>query len=85
MYAAAPALETLGIHVLCTDEMTGIQALERAAPTLPMRPGKVERREFAYIRHGTLSLIANFQVATGEAVFPSRGPTRTEADFTAHI
>ena len=33
--------------------MTGIQALERAAPTLPMRPGKVERREFEYIRHGT--------------------------------
>jgi hypothetical protein len=85
VYAAAPALETLGIHVLSTDEMTGIQALERAAPTLPMRPGKVERREFEYVRHGTLSLIANFQVATGEAVFPSLGPTRTEADFTAHI
>ena len=89
MYAAAPALETLGIHVLSTDEMTAIQALERAAPTLPhpegTRPGKVERREFEYVRHGTLSLIANVQVATGEAVFPSLGPTRTEADFTAHI
>ena len=53
-------LETLGIHVVSTDEMTGIQALERAAPTLPMQPGKVERREFEYIRHGTQSLIANF-------------------------
>jgi hypothetical protein len=75
----------LGIHVLSTDEMTGIQALERAAPTLPMRPGQVERREFEYIRHGTQSLIANFAVATGQVVSPSIGPTRTEADFAAHI
>ena len=65
--------------------MTGIQALERAAPTLPMQPGKVERREFEYVRHGTQSLIANFQVATGQVVAPSLGPTRTEADFAAHI
>jgi len=85
VYAAAPLLETLGIHVLSTDEMTGIQALERAAPALPMRPGKVERREFEYIRHGTQSLIANFEVATGRVVAPSLGPTRTEADFAAHI
>ena len=85
VYAAAPVLETLGIHVLSTDEMTGIQALERAAPTLPMRPGTVERREFEYIRHGTLSLIANVAVATGQVVSPSIGPTRTEADFAAHI
>jgi transposase len=85
VYAAAPALETLGIHVLSTDEMTGIQALERAAPTLPMQPGKVERREFEYIRHGTQSLIANFQVATGQVVRPSLGSTRTEEDFAAHI
>lgn len=85
VYAAAPVLETLGIHVLSTDEMTGIQALERAAPILPMRPGQVERREFEYVRHGTQSLIANFQVATGHVVAPSIGPTRTEEDFTAHI
>jgi len=85
VYAAAPVLETLGIHVLSTDEMTGIQALERAAPTLPMQPGKVERREFEYIRHGPQSLIANFQVATGQVVTPSLGPTRTEIDFATHI
>ena len=78
-------METLGIHVLSADEMTGIQALERAAPTLPMQPGKVERREFEYLRHGTQSLIANFQVATGQVVTPSIGPTRTEEDFAAHI
>jgi transposase len=71
--------------VVSTDEMTGIQALERAAPTLPMRPGAVERREFEYVRHGTQCLSADFAVATGEVVAPSVGPTRTEADFAAHI
>jgi len=70
---------------MSTDEMTGIQALERAAATQSMRPGRPERREFEYIRHGTLSLIANFEVATGRMVMPSLGPTRTEADFAAHI
>jgi hypothetical protein len=65
--------------------MTGIQALERIAPTKPMRPGQVERREFEYVRHGTLSLIANFDVVSGQIVTPSLGPTRTEADFAAHI
>src|SRR3712207_4326338 len=68
VYAAAPLLEATGTHVFSTDEMTGIQALERAAPTLPMQPGRVERREFEYIRHGTQSLSANFQVATGQVV-----------------
>jgi hypothetical protein len=46
--------------------MTGIQALERIAPGLPMMPGKVERREFEYRRHGTQTLIAAFDVATGK-------------------
>lgn len=85
VYAAAPLLEATGTHVFSSDEMTGIQALERAAPTLPLQPGRVERREFEYVRHGTLSLIANFQVATGQVVAPSLGPTRTEADFVTHI
>ncbi len=65
--------------------MTGIQALERIAPTKAMQPGQVERREFEYERHGTLSLIANFDVVTGQVISPSLGPTRTEADFAAHI
>ena len=64
-YAQAPTFQRRGGHVVSTDEMTGIQALERAAPTLPLRPGQVERREFEYIRHGTQCLIANFDVATG--------------------
>ena len=85
VYAYAPMLEALGCHIVSTDEMTGVQALERSAPTLPMQPGRPERREFEYIRHGTLSLIANFNVATGQILAPSLGPTRTEEDFAAHI
>ena len=73
------------MHVISTDEMTSIQALERLHPTLPLQPGLVERREFEYVRHGTQSLIANFEVATGQIITPSLGPTRTEADFVAHI
>ena len=71
--------------MVSTDEKTGMQALERLHETKPVRPGLVERVEFEYIRHGTLSLIANFDVVTGKVVSPSIGPTRTEADFVAHI
>lgn len=70
---------------MSTDEMTGIQALERLHPSLPMEPGKPERPEFEYIRHGTQTLIANFEVATGMVITPSVGQTRTEQDFVEHI
>ena len=70
---------------MSTDEMTGIQALERKQPTIPMGPGRVERREFEYIWHGTLTLIANLDVAQGHVVASSLGPTRTEEDFANHI
>jgi len=50
--AQAQALREQGVHVASADEKTGIQALERAAPTLPMLPGHVERREFEYIPPG---------------------------------
>ena len=72
-------------HTICVDEMTGIQALERISPTLPMKPGRTECREFEYERHGTLTLIGNFHAVTGEIISPSLGPTRTEEDFVAHI
>jgi transposase len=85
LYAAAPELHQQGVHIMSADEKTGIQALEREHPTLPMKPGLVERREFEYIRHGTQALIANFEVATGKLVSPSIGTTRTEADFRSHI
>ena len=78
-------MEQQGGHVVSCDEKTGIQALERAYQTKPVRPGLVERREFEYIRHGTLCLIANFHVATGTVLESTIGPTRTEKDFAAHI
>jgi len=78
-------LAAQGAHVVSTDEKTGIQALERLHPTKPTRPGLTERREFEYKRHGTLCLIANFDVVTGEAILPTVGPTRTEEDFANHI
>jgi transposase len=67
------------------DEMTGIQALERIAPTQPMQPGQVERREFEYTRHGTQCLIGNFDVVTGKVIAPTVQATRTEDDFAGHI
>jgi transposase len=85
-YQAAFELEKKhDTHTVCVDEMTGIQALERTAATLPMIAGKPARIEFEYERHGTLTLIGNFQVTTGELIAPTIGPTRTEADFASHI
>ena len=71
-------------RTISIDEMTGIQALERIAPGLPMAPGKVERREFEYRRHGTQTLIAAFDVATGK-VEGVIGNTRTEKDFARFL
>lgn len=85
LYATAPTLEPQGTHLISLDEKTGIQALERKHPTRPMQPGRVELREFEYERHGTLALIANLDVATGQVVQPSLGPTRTEEDLVTHV
>ncbi len=65
--------------------MTGIQALERASPTQPMKSKRVERIEFEYIRHGTQSLIANWHIAKGLVITPSIDAPRTEKDFEQHI
>ena len=85
LYRRAPELAAQGERVVSTDELTGVQALERKAANLPLAPGKVERREFEYIRHGTRSFILNRDVVSGEIIAPSDGPTRTEQDFLAHI
>jgi transposase len=53
-------------RLLGLDEKTGIQALERLYPTLPGRPGQSERREFEYVRHGVVDLMAAFDVRTGQ-------------------
>ncbi len=67
------------------DELTGVQALQRKHPDLPMLLGHVLRREFEYIRHGTLSWFINFDVAAGQVIEPSWGPTRCEEDCLAHL
>jgi transposase len=67
------------------DEMTGVQALERKHPGSPMSAGKPELREFEYIRHGTLSFICNFDVASGKLAACTSGTTRNEKDFLEHI
>lgn len=85
LYKQAPELVKKGEAVMSTDEMTGVQALERKHPGLPLAPGKVERREFEYIRHGTLSFIVNFEVATGQVATVSCGGSRNEADFLQQI
>ncbi len=54
--------------VLCVDEKSQIQALDRTQPLLPMRPGQVERRTHDYVRHGTTSLFAALDVKTGKVI-----------------
>uniref|UniRef100_UPI0025B5FC37 transposase n=1 Tax=Trichocoleus desertorum TaxID=1481672 RepID=UPI0025B5FC37 len=75
----------MGERTVSVDEMTAIQATERKSVTQAMRPGKRERREFEYIRHGTQTLIASFDVAQGRVVEASVGDRRTEADYLKHI
>ncbi len=85
LYQTAQERTKRGEATVSTDEMTGVQALERKHPDLPMQPGHVLRREFEYVRHGTLSFIVNFDVATGHVGQLSVGSTRNEADFLAHV
>jgi DDE superfamily endonuclease len=85
VYQEAPRLAEQGERTVSSDELTGVQALERKHPGLPLASGKIERREFEYIRHGTRTFILSRDVVTGKVVAPSCGPTRTEADFLAHV
>ncbi|WP_269144433.1 transposase [Methylicorpusculum oleiharenae] len=85
LYHQAQELHESGVHVISVDEKTGIQALERIHPDHAMSKGKLELHEFEYTRHGTQTLIANFEVATGKVICPTLGDTRTEDDFVAHI
>lgn len=85
VYKKSEELENKAIHVMSTDEKTGIQALEHKYPTKLAKPGEVEKCEHEYIRHGTTALIASRNVATGEIVMPMLNDTRTEKDFVQHI
>ena len=84
LYVQAPVLLEHGELVICCDEKTGMQILQRKHPTILAQPGKPEKREHEYIRHGTRALIASFVVPTGEVVW-DLGVTRTSIDFAAHL
>jgi putative transposase len=85
VYEQAPERAKRGERTVSTDELTAVQALERKHPGLPLAPGKVERREFEYIGHGTRTFILSRDVVSGEIMAPFCGPTRTEEDFLAHL
>jgi len=84
LYVQSPVLYEQGPLVICSDEKTGMQILQRKHPTQPARPGHPQKREQDYIRHGTRALIASFVVPTGEVVW-DLGLTRTARDFAAHL
>jgi transposase len=84
LYVQSPALYQQGELVICCDEKTGMQILQRKHATQPAQPGKPEKREHEYIRHGTRALIASFVVPTGEVVW-DLGLTRTSVDFATHL
>jgi len=67
------------------DELTGVQALERKHPDLLMLPSHALRREFEFIRHGTLSWFINFDVVSGHITESSWGPTRNDEDALSHL
>ena len=83
--SAATDWETQQLKTVSTDEKTGIQALQRSAPDLPLQPGRVCKHAYEYIRPGTQCLTANWDVAEGKIISPTMGDTRTETDFVRHI
>ena len=84
LYVDGLRLYEQGRLVICCDEKTSMQILERKHPTKPMMCGIPERREHEYIRHGTRALIASFAVPTGQVAW-NLGQTRTAEDFAAHL
>ena len=84
LYVGALSAYEQGRLVVCCDEKTGMQVLERKAPTKPARPGQCERREHEYIRRGTRVLINSLAVATGQIAW-TLGATRKATDFVTHL
>jgi transposase len=64
--------------VLCVDEKSQVQALDRRQPVLPMRPGQAERRTHDYYRHGTTSLFAALDIASGKVIGRCQPPHRQQ-------
>ena len=81
LYLESCKLSEDGTEVYSTDEMTGIQALERKYPDRPVCPGCPALHEFEYVRHGTLSMIAFLRIADGTIHAPYINKTRNEQDF----
>ena len=84
LYVNALRYYEQGRLVICCDEKTGMQILERKHPTQLVLPGKPEKRKQEYIRHGVRALISSFVVPTGQVVW-NLGKTRTSEDFAAHL
>ena len=84
LYVHALRFYQQGRLVICADEKTGMQILQRRYPTQPVQPGKPEKREHEYSRHGVRALLASFVVPTGQLVW-NLGQTRTSADWAAHL
>ena len=84
LYVNALRLYHEGRLVICVDEKTGMQILQRKYPTQLAQPGQPEKREHEYIRHGVRALLASFVVPTGQVLW-NCGLTRTSEDFAAHL
>ena len=84
LYLQALRFYQQGRLVICADEKTGMQILQRRYPTQPVPPGKPAKREHESIRHGVRALLASFVVPTGHLVW-HLGQTRTSADWAAHL
>ena len=70
--------------VLCVDEKSQIQALDRTAPILPLQPGLAERRSHDYVRHGTTTLFAALEIATGQVTAACK-PRHRNHEFLAFL
>lgn len=84
LYVSAPQLREQGRLLICSDEKTGMQILQRAAPTQPAEPGKPIKRENDYKRHGTRVFIGSFVVTTGQ-VIGDLGLTRGNVDYRNQV
>lgn len=77
--------ETKGIHIVCVDEMTSLQANERRAIGKLPKPGLSGKRECQYTRHGALSLTGSWDVVAGQMIYSTIAKTRNAEDFALHI
>lgn len=85
IYENISELSEEGTLVYSTDEKMGVGAREHTNEKQPMKPGRVERVDPEYIRHGVTGIISSLNVATGKVVAPMVQSTRTEIDFRNHI